>query len=100
MFVLQRSVVEQGDCVSRVKQELQELRSILEVELAKEELSGLQVSLESLRQQVAMTQSLRDHLGKNSITHYQFADYMYSDCFLYFWQNEKIGIADRLGTEP
>lgn len=58
--------MEQRECVSSVKQELQELRSILEAELAKEELSALQVSLDSLRQQVAMTQSLRDHLGEGS----------------------------------
>lgn len=58
--------MEQRECVSSVKQELQELRSILEAELAKEELSALRVSLDSLRQQVAMTQSLRDHLGEDS----------------------------------
>ncbi|MCJ8737780.1 hypothetical protein PDJAM_G00027930 [Pangasius djambal] len=60
---IQRTVVEQGECVSSVKQELQELRSVLDAELAKEELNALRVSLNSLRQQVAMTQSLRDHLG-------------------------------------
>ncbi|KAI5626513.1 TNF receptor-associated factor 5, partial [Silurus asotus] len=46
-----------------VKQELQELRCVLDAELAKEELNALRASLDSLRQQVAMMQSLRDHLG-------------------------------------
>lgn len=58
--------MEQRECVTSMKQELQELRTVLEAELAKEELSALRVSLDSLRQQVAMTQSLRDHLGEES----------------------------------
>lgn len=58
--------MEQRECVSNVKQELQELRSVLDAELAKEELSALRVSLDSLRQQVAMMQSLRDHVGEDS----------------------------------
>ncbi|XP_046713329.1 TNF receptor-associated factor 5 isoform X2 [Silurus meridionalis] len=60
---IQRSMVEQRECVSSVKQELQELRCVLDAELAKEELNALRASLDSLRQQVAMMQSLRDHLG-------------------------------------
>lgn len=60
-------MAEQRECVSSVKQELQELRSVLDAELAKEELRSLRVSLDSLRQQVAMTQSLRDHLGEDSM---------------------------------
>lgn len=58
--------MEQRESVSSVKQELQELRNVLDAELAKEELSALRASLDSLRQQVAMTQSLRDHLGEDS----------------------------------
>ncbi|KAI4872813.1 hypothetical protein NFI96_016143 [Prochilodus magdalenae] len=63
LSALQRSVEEQREHVSSVKRELQDLRGILEAELAKEELAALRASLDSLRQQVAMTQSLREHLG-------------------------------------
>ncbi|XP_076879457.1 TNF receptor-associated factor 5 [Brachyhypopomus gauderio] len=63
LSTIQRSVEEQREHVSSVKQDLQGLRGVLEAELAKEDLTALRVSLDSLRQQVAMTQSLRDHLG-------------------------------------
>ncbi|XP_066504382.1 TNF receptor-associated factor 5 [Hoplias malabaricus] len=63
LSAIQRSVEEQREHVSSVKRELQDLRGVLEAELAKEELAALRASLDSLRQQVAMTQSLREHLG-------------------------------------
>ncbi|KAL7867420.1 hypothetical protein AOLI_G00152340 [Acnodon oligacanthus] len=63
LSAMQGSVEEQREHVSSVKRELQDLRGVLEAELAKEELAALRASLDSLRQQVAVTQSLREHLG-------------------------------------
>ncbi|XP_017539256.1 TNF receptor-associated factor 5 isoform X2 [Pygocentrus nattereri] len=63
LSAIQGSVEEQREHVSSVKRELQDLRGVLEAELAKEELAALRASLDSLRQQVAVTQSLREHLG-------------------------------------
>uniref|UniRef100_W5KB17 TNF receptor-associated factor n=1 Tax=Astyanax mexicanus TaxID=7994 RepID=W5KB17_ASTMX len=60
---MQRSVEEQRELVSSVKRELKDLRDVLEADLTKEELVSLRASLDSLREQVAMTQSLREHLG-------------------------------------
>ncbi|XP_051979546.1 TNF receptor-associated factor 5-like [Xyrauchen texanus] len=62
LTVLQRSVEEQRVHISSVQRELCDLRGVLGSEL-NEELPRLQTSLDSLRQQVAVTESLREHLG-------------------------------------
>ncbi|XP_051978086.1 TNF receptor-associated factor 5-like [Xyrauchen texanus] len=59
---LQRSVEEQRVQISSVQRELRDLRDVLGSEL-NEELPSLRASLDSLRQQVAVTESLREHLG-------------------------------------
>lgn len=61
LTTLQRSVEEQRVRICSVQRELRDLR-VLGSEL-KEELPRLQASLDSLRQQVAVTESLREHLG-------------------------------------
>ncbi|XP_056304562.1 TNF receptor-associated factor 5 [Danio aesculapii] len=62
LTTLQRSVEEQRVRICSVQRELRDLRGVLGSEL-KEELPRLQASLDSLRQQVAVTESLREHLG-------------------------------------
>ncbi|XP_030628673.1 TNF receptor-associated factor 5 [Chanos chanos] len=63
LSAVQRSMEEQKEHISRVQQELQDLRSVLGTELGRDELPALRNSLDSLRQQVAVTESLREHLG-------------------------------------
>lgn len=65
-FVWQRSVEEQRVRICSVQRELRDLRGVLGSELS-EELPSLRASLDSLRQQVAVTESLREHLGKSSL---------------------------------
>uniref|UniRef100_A0A671N5N6 TNF receptor-associated factor n=1 Tax=Sinocyclocheilus anshuiensis TaxID=1608454 RepID=A0A671N5N6_9TELE len=62
VFVWQRSVEEQRVRICSVQRELRDLRGVLGSELS-EELPSLRASLDSLRQQVAVTESLREHLG-------------------------------------
>lgn len=62
LTTLQRSVEEQQVRICRVQRELRDLRGVLGSELS-EELPSLRASLDSLRQQVAVTESLREHLG-------------------------------------
>lgn len=52
--------------ICSVQRELRDLRGVLGSELS-EELPSLRASLDSLRQQVAVTESLREHLGKSSL---------------------------------
>lgn len=66
VFVWQRSVEEQRVRICSVQRELRDLRGVLGSELS-EELPSLRASLDSLRQQVAVTESLREHLGKSSL---------------------------------
>ncbi|XP_067251968.1 TNF receptor-associated factor 5 isoform X1 [Chanodichthys erythropterus] len=62
LTTLQRSVEEQRVRICSVQRELRDLRGVLGSELS-EELPSLRASLDSLRQQVAVTESLREHLG-------------------------------------
>ncbi|XP_051550455.1 TNF receptor-associated factor 5-like isoform X3 [Myxocyprinus asiaticus] len=62
LTTLQRSVEEQRVHISSVQRELRDLRDVLGSEL-NEELPSLRASLDSLRQQVAVAESLREHLG-------------------------------------
>uniref|UniRef100_A0A673MEW5 TNF receptor-associated factor n=1 Tax=Sinocyclocheilus rhinocerous TaxID=307959 RepID=A0A673MEW5_9TELE len=67
VFVWQRSVEEQRVRICSVQRELRDLRGVLGSELS-EELPSLRAPLDSLRQQVAVTESLREHLGKSKQT--------------------------------
>lgn len=49
-----------------MQRELQDLRGVLGSELH-DELPSLRASLDSLRQQVAVTESLKEHLGKSGL---------------------------------
>ncbi|XP_016087519.1 TNF receptor-associated factor 5-like isoform X2 [Sinocyclocheilus grahami] len=62
LTTLQRSVEEQRVRICSIQRELRDLRGVLGSELS-EELPSLRASLDSLRQQVAVTESLREHLG-------------------------------------
>lgn len=76
MFVWQRSVEEQRVRICSVQRELRDLRGVLGSELS-EELPSLRASLDSLRQQVAVTESLREHLGKSSLIGHMNVDTVY-----------------------
>ncbi|KAA0712549.1 TNF receptor-associated factor 5 [Triplophysa tibetana] len=62
LTTLQRSVEEQSLRICSMQHELKDLRGVLGSELH-DELPSLRASLDSLRQQVAVTESLREHLG-------------------------------------
>ncbi|XP_057199153.1 TNF receptor-associated factor 5 isoform X4 [Triplophysa rosa] len=62
LTTLQRSVEEQSLRICSMQHELEDLRGVLGSELH-DELPSLRASLDSLRQQVAVTESLREHLG-------------------------------------
>lgn len=62
----QRSVEEQSLRICSMQHELEDLRGVLGSELH-DELPSLRASLDSLRQQVAVTESLREHLGKSRL---------------------------------
>nr|XP_055073603.1 TNF receptor-associated factor 5 [Misgurnus anguillicaudatus] len=62
LATLQRSVEEQRLRICSVQCELRDLRGVLGSKV-RDELPSLRTSLDSLRQQVAVTESLREHLG-------------------------------------
>ncbi len=62
--------------ICSVQRELRDLRGVLGSELS-EELPSLRASLDSLRQQVAVTESLREHLGKSSLMGHLNVDTVY-----------------------
>ncbi len=62
--------------ICSVQHELRDLRGVLGSELS-EELPSLRASLDSLRQQVAVTESLREHLGKSSLMGHLNVDTVY-----------------------
>ncbi|KAL1006163.1 hypothetical protein UPYG_G00068710 [Umbra pygmaea] len=63
LSAVQRSLEEQRDHISNVRQQLEELSSVFGPGVAREELDQLRASLDALRQQVSITEGLKDHLG-------------------------------------
>lgn len=67
LSAVQRSLEEQRDHISSVQLQLVELSSVFGPGVAREELGQIRASLDALRQQVSVTEGLKDHLA--SIQH-------------------------------
>lgn len=64
LSAVQRSLEEQRDHISSVQLQLVELSSVFGPGVAREELGQIRASLDALRQQVSVTEGLKDHLGE------------------------------------
>ncbi|XP_029480909.1 TNF receptor-associated factor 5-like isoform X1 [Oncorhynchus nerka] len=64
LSAVQRSLEEQRDHISSVQLQLEELSSVFGPGVAREELGQIRASLDALRQQVSVTEGLKDHLGE------------------------------------
>uniref|UniRef100_A0A4W5R4G6 TNF receptor-associated factor n=1 Tax=Hucho hucho TaxID=62062 RepID=A0A4W5R4G6_9TELE len=64
LSAVQRSLEDQRDNISSVQLQLEELSSVFAPGVAREELGQIRASLDALRQQVSVTEGLKDHLGE------------------------------------
>uniref|UniRef100_A0A8K9UPF4 TNF receptor-associated factor n=1 Tax=Oncorhynchus mykiss TaxID=8022 RepID=A0A8K9UPF4_ONCMY len=64
LSAVQGSLEDQRDHISSVQLQLEELSSVFGPGVAREELGQIRASLDALRQQVSVTEGLKDHLGE------------------------------------